>query len=129
MAATAPIRLRYRFNHSSMQLAVYWEPRIGKNGKPGKSLVSHGLWYTPLRTCEQCGKVSTPKKVQQRSLCYGVLGYSGMLCTGCWNVIRLIAYAQDDAKFVKWAAGKIQREARKYGNEKRRAAGNADVGD
>lgn len=116
--------IRYRFNHSAIELAVYWEPRIGKNGKPGKSLVSHCCWYTPLRTCDRCGKVSTPRKVQYRSLCHQV-GYSGMLCMGCWNVVRPLAQAQSDEKFVKWAIGKIQRESRKHGNEKRGIAGNA----
>lgn len=118
--------IRYRFNRSTIELATYWEPRIRKDGKPG-ALVSHSLWFTPLRTCVRCGKVGVPKKVQYRSMCHQV-GFSGMLCMGCWNVIRPIVKAQTESNFLSWAIGKIQREVRKHGNEKRRIARNADVG-
>lgn len=115
--------IRYRFNRSTIQLASYWEPSLRKDGKPGR-LIQHAHWYTPLRTCGRCGKVGVPKKVQYRSLCHQG-GSSGMLCMGCWNVIRPIVKKQVDSNFIRWAIGKIQREARKHGNEKRRTARNA----
>lgn len=72
-------------------------PRLKKNGQPGKLLDMRLIEYTPLHTCDLCGKTSTPKKVYLR---YDVWDWNkegkndfdtkgkNMLCTGCWNKIR-----------------------------------------
>jgi hypothetical protein len=75
---------------------IKYIPRLKKNGQPGKQLDMRLIAYTPLHTCDLCGKTSTPKKVHERNDVWGwnhtskydATKSKSLLCTGCWNKIR-----------------------------------------
>ena len=109
------------FSCKTLELETWWERSVLKNGKPGKRWIMHHAWYTPIRTCDMCGKRGSPRKIAWRSGCYGYVapGSPGMLCMACWNRAKPILKLQEEVRFLKYAANKIKREARKNGNDNR----------
>lgn len=100
-------------------LETWYEPYLRKDGKSGH-LVMHCAEYSPFRQCRRCGVWGSPRRVQYRTLCYHTeKRVEPIYCMGCWNVVRQVVRREEDAVFAAYAAGKIKREARKYGNEKR----------
>ena len=89
-----------------------------QDGKPGR-LVQVSRAYTPLNTCDLCGKIGTPKKVCVRSKIFawnGEMRYgfrygdaNNMLCIGCWNKVKAIVKKQDEADECRTILRQIQR--------------------
>jgi hypothetical protein len=97
-----------------------WEPSCErlKSGKLSKRLVS--VWYTELKTCDLCGFMSTPKKVRNR---WDVFGWDTedegirskvTLCTGCWNKVKPLAKAKEEARKIKYLTNKLYKEGLKW---------------
>jgi hypothetical protein len=97
-----------------------WEPSCErlKSGKPSKRLVF--VWYTELQTCQLCGFMSTPKKVWQRDdVRYWDTEtdreHSKVdLCTGCWNKVKPLAKAKEEARKIKYLTNKLYKEGLKW---------------
>ncbi len=82
---------------------------------------------TVLRVCEHCGKMSTPKKIQQRYLwgfqfehdrpdrysseCYKKC--TPTLCMGCYNKARPYSDKMNDADDLRLEIGRLKREITK----------------
>lgn len=78
------------------ELEVWFEPRILKSGRAGKSGTWQYAWVSPLRWCELCGRFGTARTVRQRDDLYDgwlmeLRKWQPLtLCTGCWNRLRPI---------------------------------------
>ena len=93
-----------------------------KDGKQGKLCSRIIGYYTPLFTCELCGKVSTPFKVHERE---DVIGWDWgkkgareqpsktLLCTGCWNKVKPISKRREEACLNSKLINKAKREVAK----------------
>jgi hypothetical protein len=71
-----------------------WIPRILKSGKASHHTFDAKLiYFTPLYTCDICGKTSTPKNVNEKTDCASELWhyYTPKLCMPCWNHVRRIS--------------------------------------
>ena len=84
----------------SMATICEWVFRKRKDGTTGRRMEMVIYHYTPLNTCELCGKTSTPKNVHYRSDVHGWAREHkndfetpalATLCTGCWNKARAVA--------------------------------------
>lgn len=79
---------------------------------------------TWLRECELCGKMSTPKIVNNRAV-WGWEGNKGLsktnLCTGCWNKVKPIYKAVKETEQIKYLSNKLVREANKCQRSKQQA--------
>jgi hypothetical protein len=88
-----------------------WKPVVLKSGKLSKILYCRFIYFTPLNTCELCGKTSTPKKVHYRSNCWGwIEGKEGMLCMSCWNKVSRILHIEENVKQMKKLLNKLKNE-------------------
>ena len=90
---------------------------------------------TTLKMCEVCGFSSTPKKVHYRSMIYGWnvdktingtwLDYSQesktTLCMKCWNKIRPIVKAEEEANKNQLLINKLNREMGKWQKSQQQA--------
>jgi len=88
-----------------------------KNGKP-RYWIAYS--YTPLRECEFCGFISTPKKVQYRNgACSFKLtdGLTPTLCMACWNRFRVLVNAEEEVRQCMNLARKLERIARENRRE------------
>jgi hypothetical protein len=94
--------------------------------KPGNKSWKRAMFIknpvTKLRQCGVCGKISTPKKISYRSLCADWYMESldepmqqerNILCTGCWNKVRVIVARQHEANEIRRLNSKLIREYRK----------------
>lgn len=112
----------------------------GSAAKSWKSARAFDMPVTWLLTCDLCGVVGVPKKIQYRSSCYGwhrrtkqdykkehgnLKGYflstykegeggKNTLCMGCWNKVRVIVKAQDEAEEIDKLKNKLNRERLKW---------------
>ena len=92
----------------------------------------HQNALTVLNECGCCGKISTPKKVHERSvrswrysekeLKDGDVDFDtfiesikkdSMLCTGCWNKVKAIEKREDEAQEIKRLTNKLKAEVSK----------------
>jgi len=74
---------------------------------------------TWLRTCDLCGKISTPKKIQYRSneaywnwhnkKDYGAKRM-GTLCMSCWNKVRPLVKQEETYEKTRLLINKLNRE-------------------
>jgi hypothetical protein len=88
-----------------------------KSGKLSKIPIIEHIYFTPLRECELCGKISTPKKIQYRTRCFGwgkenkhdyEFKTHGMLCMRCWNIVeRLICNKERQIKELNKLTNKL----------------------
>lgn len=79
--------------------------------------------YTPLHLCDLCSKISTPKKIQYRPMCYKWDAdnrkrywegrQSGILCMGCWNKVRHIVKREEEVEQSRLLINAINREVKK----------------
>ena len=60
---------------------------------------------TILKTCDCCGKVSTPKKIQY----HYCMGFDD-LCMSCWNKLKPLAKLNNEAREIKRLTNKLNRE-------------------
>lgn len=97
-------------------LATWWEIIPRADGKPGKRTRLCHAWYTPLRACQLCGLLGTPKRVQYRSRCHAITDGRAVLCMGCWNRIRPLAALQSAIGELQSLQRKLLREARNHGD-------------
>lgn len=110
-----------------MALNMEWVFCKRKDGSTGRRMQMVVYEYTPLNTCELCGKTSTPKKVCYRS---DISGWNrehrndfaaapiDTLCTGCWNkvraVVRKIHAANECSKLFNKLTRSIRDERRSH---------------
>ncbi len=84
----------------------YYKFDVLASGKGIRKTPTHLYYadYTPLRTCCNCGKVSTPKKVQYRAFFGGVYGKISMehgnYCVGCFNQIKVMDKKYNEAMAI-----------------------------
>lgn len=79
-------------------------------------------WFTHLRKCHFCGKVSTPKNIQIRSFFGGEdvrqrrkEGCSWMqepTCVGCWNKVRKLSEAHFQVRENRTLLRRVKETAR-----------------
>jgi hypothetical protein len=78
---------------------------------------------TTLRECDVCSKLSTPKKIMCRNLLYKwnvddkkdyETPSKNMLCTGCWNKIRVLVKRQNVCEENKRLTAKLKTEINKW---------------
>lgn len=79
---------------------------------------------TTLITCDVCGKTSTPKKVQERTDCWGwnianpnkdhVTPSKHTLCMGCWNKVRPLVRKAELYRETKSLINKLNKEQRQW---------------
>jgi len=77
---------------------------------------------TRLRTCEACGMLSTPKRIQTRRYVWGwnwinqedrqTAPVKNILCMACWNKARFILRQENDIKNCKALLNQLKREIR-----------------
>ena len=97
-------------------------PTFLKSGKIGKRIDIIYCWYTPLRTCDLCKKVSTPRNISWRSDCFywnrnGRNDYppdQSTLCVSCWNKVKPLVKMQAELKGIKKLNAKVYREVLKW---------------
>lgn len=123
--------------------AIVWYNHNKTGGPASKSWRRSHYFHMPvtwLRTCDLCGVMGTPKKIQYRSLCYdwhlrskqdykkeygNLKGYflstyrkgeggKNTLCMGCWNKVRVIVKAQNEAEDIDRLKNKLNRERLKW---------------
>jgi hypothetical protein len=100
-----------------------WHQYKRKDGKLGHWYSVPGPEYSQLNTCELCGRIGVSKKVQIRNDVYGwnlqhdnrgyVIGEGkskSMLCMGCWNKVRPLAYAFDTIVENRRILNKLKRD-------------------
>ena len=83
-----------------------------------------GMPYVPLRVCELCSLISTPKRIQYRGgLVYWDMNgrkewwkskKNGVLCMSCWNKLRPVIKKEMDVYLNRDQINKINRELTKY---------------
>ena len=84
------------------RLEVWYEPVTRKDGKPGRRVRTCCAWYTPVLTCEQCGRIATPRRVREREDLFDARimrarNYEPIVaCTACWNRLRPIFAAMNE---------------------------------
>lgn len=89
-----------------------------KNGKQGKRWITTAFWCTKLRTCQVCGLVSTPKRVQYRSTLHGwdlergdyVSETKSTLCMGCYNKVRHIYRVANECEKLLKSIRRMKRD-------------------
>ena len=98
----------------------FYKRKDGKQGSLRRRVVG---CYTPLFTCELCGKVSTPFKVHERE---DVIGWDWgkkgareqpskvLLCTGCWNKVKPINKRREEACLNSKLINRTKREIEKW---------------
>lgn len=101
--------------------------RILKSGKVSKSCDYLGGYpYTPLRVCELCSLLSTPKRIQYRWDCFSwdmskkewfKSNKDGVLCMSCWNKLKPVMKREREVDLNRYLINKINREAIKYGKQ------------
>jgi len=107
-------------NTSSCRTEHWYEIYIKADGKPGRALVSHHAWYTPIHACDQCGRLGSAKRVHYRSMCDSFTQGKAVMCTSCWNRIRPLADMERATWQIKNLTNKLIRENRKAnGNQNR----------
>ena len=84
------------------------------SGRLSKRRSFYFLKYTPLYTCELCGRVSVPKRIQYRWDCWGWLeGMSGLLCMSCWCKVQRLMCIESSILELKKEINKVSRRRRK----------------
>ena len=92
--------------HDTSEIEYFLIPR--KDGTPGQRVGMRFADYTRVHACESCGRLGSPRYVQQRSDCWWGnwrdlrhMRYSDYwirlpvcqwLCMACWNKIRPFFY-------------------------------------
>lgn len=70
--------------------------------------------YTPLRSCDNCGRVGNAKQIKARNDCFD-LQYNTACCTmcmACWNRLRPVIHGLKKLRECQSLVNKIRRLAR-----------------
>ena len=112
-------RIGIEYNLLKEEVNGYW---INTNKKGNLSWCRAFFNKNPvinLNTCQLCGKVSTPKKVQTRIDCWGwnrenKKDYSfkskHMLCMSCWNKVKPIVNRKEESEELRLIINRLNRE-------------------
>ena len=117
-------RLNVEYNIVGETEDGYWYNFCKKGNMSWARAIYERNPFTELRTCDLCGKTSTPKKVQYRSLCirwnvddkkhdFETRG-KDTLCMGCWNKVRIVVKRQNEVETNRRLINKLNRERLKW---------------
>jgi hypothetical protein len=98
-------------------------PRIKKDGKPGIKCDTVYVKYSPIYTCDVCGKTGGHHSVRRRDAIYGwnfekdqwrydPVKSKSTLCTGCWNKARAVVRRRDEAEALQYSIKQLKKEIR-----------------
>lgn len=107
------------------ELAHEWGWTLDSLGRRRRTWIYH--WYTPLFTCELCGRFGAPMRVRPRDDLFDAevahwtdykRGNSPTLCTGCWNRLRPLYRRLADLGELRQLAKRLERLTRKPAHER-----------
>ncbi len=105
-------------NHGTARWFV-WGKR--KDGKTRSRPFQYSAVFAPVRTCQRCGLLGSPRRVSYRSDVYGwnkehPRDWSApdisTLCMSCWNKVRPVMKMKEQAAELKSANNALQRAYR-----------------
>lgn len=104
----------------------YWYNSCKEGNKSWKRAFFIENEKTILKTCDLCGKTSTPRKVTCRNdvffwnfdkkdfSTWADTTLKNVLCVPCWNKIRAIFKREGDALEIKKLVNQLTREVKKW---------------
>lgn len=114
--------------HDTTETVYFFIPR--KDGAPGKRVGMRFDWCTKTHACESCGRIGSPRYVQERSDCWMgdwrdirhmrfsdfwlTLPVCQWLCMGCWNRVRPFFYRLHELAELRTLARRL-RYAKQHG--------------